>query len=53
MLLLESLARTGLPWVRKLLAYGGEVLSDANFERWLNLIPECAPFDWDAIEPAL
>lgn len=39
LMLLESLAKIGLPWTKALRHYGAEVLSDANLERWLAQLP--------------
>lgn len=45
LLLLESLVQRGISWTRDLMDYGADVLSDDNFERWLDSLPEQGVLD--------
>jgi len=38
-LVMESLARAGLPWVEKLLGYGAQVLTNDNLELVVESLP--------------
>ncbi|MDE0104758.1 MAG: DNA-processing protein DprA [Bryobacterales bacterium] len=40
LLLMESLAKTDRPWIRKFRHYGAQVLSDGMLERWLETLDE-------------
>lgn len=45
LLLLESLARSNIAWVRELADCGAEVLRDSNLDYWLDSLPERAAVD--------
>ena len=45
LLLLESLVQRDISWTRDLMKYGADVLSDENFEGWLDSLPEPGVFN--------